>query len=483
MAQKKVTSVQVQFPSNGPCSLQFGTTAEHQRFLTLQSRSRIKAGYEKYLCRLQELTRLQVPETLRKSLPPHFHSFARAFIAITEDGIAIRFEPLKDATQNEVIVTSFRMKLAHLLPLLSVGLVQVSQDGQIEPPPEGLTPPTISLGVYKPTGEQVNALVNGAEFLMTFNMPSAKTAIGSSAACPPIPQIRNLFEIGLEGLELYDQSKTDGGGRNFYIRSKFSFPLFWTSIAAYPWADYKEWRKADFTNWAERHFYEIAFGVASQEYSWANQTSQSKLREYYKTTLEKLDLLLANQDSQEEDFQKLLSMHPELLVPGYKKVLPKLAFGAHITDFVIEDATGNYLLVELESPIQPLFVKTGHPSSKLTHAKGQVDDWIRYIQDNKSTVERELGLHGISAQPSALVVIGRSALLSEQHRRKLQVDSSKTEVLTYDDLRARFVKTIENLIGILSHVGQNYEVAYHQTGSPFPSLRNASLESVDPQVI
>ncbi len=415
---------------------------------------------ERYLTRIQELTRLNVPEPLRKSLPLHFHSAVRVLVAIVEDGIAIRYEPSIDNNSNEIVVFGTKQKLRDLVPMMSLGLIRFADADGVAPLPEGLTPPMLSMGIFNEKGERVQAIVDGAQFQVYFSMPEVRTPSTLGKAPPQASLIRNQFEIGLEGMELNNQSNMKDGGRNFVTRGKFSFPLFWDSIGIYPWADYREWRKADFYSWAERHFFELAFRVASSEYSWLATASQKHLREHYTSVLTKLDALLALDDVVEEQLQQFLTSHPEVLVPGYKRVLPKLEFGTHVTDFVIEDATGQYLLVELENPLQPLFIKSGHASSKLTHAEGQVKDWIRYIQDNKATVEKELGLPGISAQPSALVVIGRSSSLSAANRRKLQVDQGKIEIITYDDLRARFVKTIDNLLGMLAHAGQNYDVAY-----------------------
>src|SRR4030095_16407754 len=99
--------------------------------------------------------------------------------------------------------------------------------------------------------------------------------------------------------------------------------------------------------------------------------------------------------------------------------------------------TGDYLLVELEKSTDPLFIKSGHPSSKLNHARGQIQDWRRYLEDNLSTVQRELGLYGISPSPRCLIVIGRADSLSPENRRKLAVienEAPRLKILTYDDV-------------------------------------------------
>ena len=101
-------------------------------------------------------------------------------------------------------------------------------------------------------------------------------------------------------------------------------------------------------------------------------------------------------------------------------------------------ATGEYLLVELENPARKLFTKTGRQSAELTHAIDQTLDWRRYIEDNLSAVQRELGLDGITSNPKSLVVIGRGAALDENLRRILATKMNQSPyltILTYDDLR------------------------------------------------
>ncbi|NTU62105.1 MAG: DUF4263 domain-containing protein [Chloroflexi bacterium] len=129
--------------------------------------------------------------------------------------------------------------------------------------------------------------------------------------------------------------------------------------------------------------------------------------------------------------------HPALLFPTHTHVWPKLPLGARATDFIFRDATGDYLLVELEKSTHPLFLKDGHTSRELNHARGQISDWKRYLEDNLSTVQRELSLVGISINPQSLIVIGRSQSLSDENRRKLvtlENESPRTKIMTYDDV-------------------------------------------------
>ena len=140
-----------------------------------------------------------------------------------------------------------------------------------------------------------------------------------------------------------------------------------------------------------------------------------------------------------------------------------MPLGDHETDFVFREPSGDYLLVELEQPSHPLFRKDGHQRQSLTHAIGQTTDWKRYLEDILPTVQRELGLEGISSNPKSLVVIGRSATLTENNRRTLTTienTSPKLKIMTYDDVLSNARATLENLLGPLWGLGANTEVYY-----------------------
>jgi hypothetical protein len=118
-------------------------------------------------------------------------------------------------------------------------------------------------------------------------------------------------------------------------------------------------------------------------------------------------------------------------------------------------------LVEIEKPSHLIFRSDGQQREELTHAIDQITDWRRYIEDNLRTVQNELGLKGISANPSCLIVIGRSASLTEESRRKLiaiQNAMPKLRIMTYDDVIANAKAAAENILGPLWDAGPGVEV-------------------------
>jgi len=169
----------------------------------------------------------------------------------------------------------------------------------------------------------------------------------------------------------------------------------------------------------------------------------------------------------EEILQIFLKDNSALLCPTHTKVCPKLALGNRKTDFVFREAAGDYLLVELEQSSHRLFLKDGHQSRQLSHARGQIIDWKRYLEDNLSTGQHEVGLANISSNPKGLIVIGRSQSLSVEDRRKLtsiENDSPKLKIMTYDDVYENAKAVIENLLGTLWFGNSSTQIYYLKDG-------------------
>ncbi len=165
----------------------------------------------------------------------------------------------------------------------------------------------------------------------------------------------------------------------------------------------------------------------------------------------------------EEPLHQFIKSNPQLLCPTHVRTWSKLPLGARVTDFVFREASGDYLLVELEKASHALFRKDGQPGEPLVHAIDQVTDWIRYLEDNLPTVQRELRLDGISTNPRSLVVIGRSSSLNDDNRRKLTTLANqipRLKILTYDELFATSRAAVENFLGPLWDPGPHAEIYY-----------------------
>ena len=249
---------------------------------------------------------------------------------------------------------------------------------------------------------------------------------------------------------------------NFVAHSRFRLPVGWQAIEIYPLLGEEYWKPEYAPLWAELDLLaEIAKRnlIAS---TLSGIDGRGAARKKYAALLEEFGGLLAGP---EEPAHQFLKFHPEVLSPTHERFWSKLPFGDHVSDFVFREVHNDYLLVEIEAPIKELFRKDGDQRQELTHAISQIEDWTRYIEDNKHAVDAELGLIGISGNPRTMVVIGRSASLTEENRRKLaaiQASHNKLRILTYDDVIAGARANIERILGPLDCCGQNVQFYYYK---------------------
>jgi Domain of unknown function (DUF4263) len=149
--------------------------------------------------------------------------------------------------------------------------------------------------------------------------------------------------------------------------------------------------------------------------------------------IEDFEVLLADA-RQEEAVQTFLKDHPFLLDLRAIAVDPKVPLGSeYVTDFVVTLPGSGYLLVEIERPSHSLYTKSYNPTSALTHAVRQVEDWLEWSYENLSYLRsRYPDIH----EPKGLVVLGRRSSLDRKAAKALRRRNvlSKVRVATYDDL-------------------------------------------------
>lgn len=151
----------------------------------------------------------------------------------------------------------------------------------------------------------------------------------------------------------------------------------------------------------------------------------------------------------EEDVQRFLASHPELLYPDYINCHPKLKLGEDlVTDYVVlvQGASGpEYVFVEIERPKKPIFTGKGWFSHEFTQAKDQLLQWSAWITNNHQYLERKLPSLG---SPVFHLVMGRGNEMNSQHRATIQAEFSGTNRRfgTYDDIVERFDTIVERLL-------------------------------------
>jgi len=242
-----------------------------------------------------------------------------------------------------------------------------------------------------------------------------------------------------------------------------TLPVGWRTIEVYPPLGDEYWRPEYAPLWAEM---DILASIAQgnlRDTGFKALDPRVETRKRYAALLAEFEALL---EGLEEPVHQFLKLHPELLNQTVERYWSKFPFGDRVSDFVFREPPGEYELVEIEAPIRELFRKDGQQRQELTHAIHQTEDWIQYIADNKKKVEED-GLVGISTSARTLVVIGRSASLTDANRRKLvtlQERQPRLRIFTYDDVLVRACANLERLLGPMGFTGHNIEVYFFSPG-------------------
>jgi hypothetical protein len=397
---------------------------------------------------------------IRDYAPAHLKDPGVIVCICCPDGIIVRYDT---KTEQEPLVgyTWVDDSLSALAPKVSESVVYChpTKDYKSLIPDKG---PEVRLAMTDPTtGKQTIV------FHARIGLHSVLQAPSGDFPKPPskpycVISVINSFELVLTGLMMSTQDSTKKP-QNFLLRQPMRMPVGWECIEVFPYPNITQWKPEYAASWAERDL--LAWVVADQykRQQLLNLDKKATARAEFTNLLKDYKQLLDSEPEREEALQSFLKENPALLCPAHIMMKPKLSFGKRITDFVFREATGDYLLIELEPSSERLFTKTGNTNFRLNEARNQILDWRRYIEDNLPTVQKELDLPDISSNPRSLIVIGRSSTLSAENRRKLvslENESPKTKIITYDDVFDNAKTIIENLLGPLWIEGPTPEVYY-----------------------
>lgn len=162
---------------------------------------------------------------------------------------------------------------------------------------------------------------------------------------------------------------------------------------------------------------------------------------YEKSALESVRtkfVKLLDKKTLEEPLQQFFTENPILFHQfSPKNIIPKPPIlTSHVADFGIVSAENDLILIEIEKATTPLMTKTGKQSAYLTHAFGQVTDWLHVISEHRIAVLNELGIEskGIN-RIRGVAIVGREHGYDAQQLRKLKVSSANDiDLLTFDDV-------------------------------------------------
>ena len=165
--------------------------------------------------------------------------------------------------------------------------------------------------------------------------------------------------------------------------------------------------------------------------------------------LQKFEKLIY-EDTDESDIQEFLKLHPFFLLIGYEsyEFKPKLSENL-IPDFVMKTSTGEYVIVELESPKKNLFTsgKFTPEHMDLKNARAQIEGYLNYIKNNIEHLRWKYP--DIKAEKvHGLLVIGLSNNLTPEERdrlKQLNAELKNYEIRTYDELARGLKRFLDNL--------------------------------------
>lgn len=410
---------------------------------------------------------LEVKYVGQKPLAPkHLVQPCNVFAVRCSDGMLVRydlpFQPQQADAKAMVRVAAADASLEEIAPKFSEQVIHFPQDPKTYLPPLG--GPELILSVNSPSGGVIQE-IGRYEFRLY-----ATTKLPDEFQLPPPPMrplclasITNEIDLQIHGITEPIEGPVKSvspEAQQFLVHSRVPVKVGWQAIEIYPPLGEEYWKPEYAPMWAELDI--LAKIAENNALTSALRAIDSRgaARKQYAVLLQEFAALL---NGPEEPAHQFLKAHPELLCPTFEVYWSKLAFGKRVSDFVFREPHHDYLLVEIEAPYRELFRKDGQQREELTHAINQITDWIQHISDNREKVEQELGLAGISTNPRTLVVIGRSAGLTDENRKKiasLQALHNKLRILTYDDLIASAKANLERILGPLDIQGQNVEIYY-----------------------
>ena len=392
--------------------------------------------------------------------PPHMTVPCSILVLRCTDGIFVRY----DAAEDKMVTVrgaQVDQRLIEIAPGFSEQVIHCPDDPAAYVPAGG--GPAIVMVQTDSTGARREVGRLHPMFFVTTKLPVDFRPPPPPARPPCLVSVTNNLILQMHGAVMPSDQPVKLTGpdvEHFIASSSVNLKVGWQAIEIYPPLGDEYWKPEPAALWAELDLL-ASIAQSNARISELNALDpRSATRKQYGEILEQFEALLTGP---EEPVHQFLKSHPELLCPTADRFWSKLAFGNTVSDFVFREAYNDYLLVELEAPIRELFRKDGQQREELTHAINQITDWIQYIQDNKCLVEKELELVGISTNPRMLVVIGRSASLTEENRHKLatlQAQQNKLRILTYDDLLAAARSNLERILGPLTLRTQNVELFY-----------------------
>lgn len=158
----------------------------------------------------------------------------------------------------------------------------------------------------------------------------------------------------------------------------------------------------------------------------------------------------------ERRIHRFINQHSNLLLPSHKSCFFEyeliLNDEKRKADFILEQEPGMPpLLIELEPPSDMLFRQDGEFTARALHARHQISEWIRFIDQNPENTAGSMAFLRIPTK-QRMIIMGRGM---DQRTRMLNSNYTDTIMWTYDmlisnakDQANRFIKSQCQALGI-----------------------------------
>jgi hypothetical protein len=399
---------------------------------------------------------------LKGLVPEYLSNPGNLIIAVCNDGVVIRYEK-KEQEDFRRIVSVVPQSIVDVTALLSQNLIYIDLTDNPQPPKDDFGARLKLSAQPLSNGSTKDIFDTRIWFQVKNNSPKGVKQQGAKPYC--LFSVRNQLDVELHGF-MIPQGNDKAPQQPFIVRSNLRLFAGWDCIEVFPGLNIDDWNYEFAPLWAENDILGSALITQTKDVQLNSLDPRASARRFYASLLSSFKSLLDSDPEREQILQSFLQENPVLLCPTHVHMWPKLPFGSTITDFVFCDANQEYILVELERSTLSLFRQDGHTTADFNHAHGQIIDWKRYLEDNLATVQRELGLTGITPNPIGLLVMGRSQSLTTRDQRKLQTlvnESPKLKVMTYDDVYENSKAVFENLLGPIWDTGGSTQVYYPTT--------------------
>ena len=395
--------------------------------------------------------------------PPHLRVPCDILVICCQDGVIVRYDKA-GGSEPKVRWTDLQESLVEAAPKFSEQVIHFPRDPLTYAPVTAGPAIEVELKDAMGQSEQIARIHPVVYAALTF--PQEFSVPPPPARPPCLVSLHKELQVHVRGEVLpppLPRQALKPPTDLFLAHGVIALGVGWQAIEVFPLLGEAHWKPEFAAAWAELDLLSAIAQRNSIEAALSRLDGRAAARKRLAETIEELKRLL---EGPEEPAHQFLKTHPELLCATYDAAWSKFPFGSHVSDFVFREPHNDYLLVEIEAPYRELFRRDGQQRVALTHAIDQINDWVQHVHENRSVVEAELT--GISATPRKLVVIGRSAALTEGNRRKIrtmQTQDPKLAVLTYDDVIERARANAERFFGPMSLTAQGLTLYFFREGS------------------